>query len=152
MEGFGTPHNLHFRQKLTFGCGSKIGTQNGTLVNGSMDYNLRFSGGLILTHTRLIAELFEGSRELSLQSARVIFSLEVMFRYIDILNSLWNSGLGIPGSLGARRCKSWLPGNQRMDGYDDFGTPLASSSSVERLVSRFQVDGAVAYRYSEAGA
>ena len=36
-----------------FGCGSKIGTQNRTLVNGNMDLNLRSSGGLILTHPHL---------------------------------------------------------------------------------------------------
>ena len=35
---------------LTFGCGSKICAQNGTLVNGHFNYNLLSSGGLILTH------------------------------------------------------------------------------------------------------
>ena len=34
-------------------CGSKIGTQHRTLVNGNMDYHLRFPGGLILTHTHV---------------------------------------------------------------------------------------------------
>ena len=33
----------------SFGCGSKIGAQNGTLVSGNMDQNLRSPGGLILT-------------------------------------------------------------------------------------------------------
>ena len=34
-----------------FGCGSKIGTPNGTLASGNMDQNLWSPGGLILTHT-----------------------------------------------------------------------------------------------------
>ena len=34
-----------------YGCGSKIGTQNGTLVSGNMDQNLWSPRGLILTHT-----------------------------------------------------------------------------------------------------
>ena len=38
--------------KLLHGCGSKNGTQNGTLANGSMDEILR-SPGLILTHTHM---------------------------------------------------------------------------------------------------
>ena len=33
------------------GCGSKTGTQNGTLANGNMDNNLRSPVGLFLTHT-----------------------------------------------------------------------------------------------------
>ena len=42
-------------QHLFFaGCGSTIGTQNGTLVNGNMDQNLWSPGGLILTHTHLV--------------------------------------------------------------------------------------------------
>ena len=32
----------------------KICTRNGILVNGNMDQNLRFSGGLILTHTHVL--------------------------------------------------------------------------------------------------
>ena len=39
--------------QYSFGCGSKIGTQNGTLVSGNMDQNLWSPGGLILTHTHL---------------------------------------------------------------------------------------------------
>ena len=35
------------------GCGSKIGTPNGTLATGNMDQNLWSPGGLILTHTRV---------------------------------------------------------------------------------------------------
>ena len=35
------------------GCGAKICTPNGTLVNGKLDYNLRSPGGLILTHTHV---------------------------------------------------------------------------------------------------
>ena len=35
------------------GRGSEICTQNGTLVNGNMDCNLRSPGGLILTHTHV---------------------------------------------------------------------------------------------------
>ena len=34
-----------------YGSGSKKCTQNGTLVSGNMDQNLRSPGGLILTHT-----------------------------------------------------------------------------------------------------
>ena len=36
-----------------YGCGSRIGTPNGTLVSGNMDQNLRSPGGLILTHTHM---------------------------------------------------------------------------------------------------
>ena len=36
------------------GCGSKIGTPNGTLVRGNMDQNLRSPGGLTLTHTLVL--------------------------------------------------------------------------------------------------
>ena len=36
-----------------YGCESKIGTQNGTLVNGTIDLNLRSPGGLILTHSHM---------------------------------------------------------------------------------------------------
>ena len=36
-----------------YGCGSKIGTQNGSLASGNMDQNLRSPGGLILTHIRI---------------------------------------------------------------------------------------------------
>ena len=39
------------------GCGSKICTQNGTLVNGNMEQHLRFPG-LILTHTHMVFNLF----------------------------------------------------------------------------------------------
>ena len=38
-----------------YGCESKIGTQDGTLVNGNMDQNLRSPGGSILTHTLIRA-------------------------------------------------------------------------------------------------
>ena len=38
---------------LKNGCGSKIGTQNGTLVNGSMD-KPAVPGGVILTHTQMM--------------------------------------------------------------------------------------------------
>ena len=34
-------------------CGSKMGSQNRTLVNGTNDYNLRSPAGLLLTHTHL---------------------------------------------------------------------------------------------------
>ena len=34
-----------------YGSGSKIATQNGTLVSGNMDQNLRSPASLILTHT-----------------------------------------------------------------------------------------------------
>ena len=37
-----------------FGRGSKICTQNGILVNGNMDQNLRCPGGLILTPTQML--------------------------------------------------------------------------------------------------
>ena len=36
-----------------YGCGSKIGTQNGTLVSGNMDQNLWSPGGSILIHTHI---------------------------------------------------------------------------------------------------
>ena len=36
------------------GCGSKIGTQNGTLASGSMDRNLWPPVGLVLTHTQVM--------------------------------------------------------------------------------------------------
>ena len=46
--------------------GQKIGTQNGSLVNGTKDYNL-WSPGLILTHTHSSCFppvfCFEGSRQ-----------------------------------------------------------------------------------------
>ena len=38
----------------SFGCGSKRGTTNGTLLTGKKDYNLRSPGGLILTHTHIM--------------------------------------------------------------------------------------------------
>ena len=42
------------RLRITlFGCGSKIGAQVGTQVNGTKNENLRSAGGLILTHTHL---------------------------------------------------------------------------------------------------
>ena len=34
-----------------FGCGSTMRTQNGTLVNGTKNENMRSPGGFILTHT-----------------------------------------------------------------------------------------------------
>ena len=40
----------------TNGCGSNIGTPNGTLVRGNMDQSLRSPGGLILTHTQMGAQ------------------------------------------------------------------------------------------------
>ena len=39
------------------GCGSKIGTPNGTLASGNMDQNLWSPGGSILTHTQMIVEV-----------------------------------------------------------------------------------------------
>ena len=36
-----------------YGCGSKIRAQNGTVVKGNVDRNLRSPGGLILTHTHM---------------------------------------------------------------------------------------------------
>ena len=47
-----TLHSLRLRF-TPYGCGSKIGTQNGTLVNGTKDQNLRSPGGLVLTHTHM---------------------------------------------------------------------------------------------------
>ena len=41
--------------------GSKIGTPNGTLASGNMDQNLWSPGGLILTHTHIIALACTGS-------------------------------------------------------------------------------------------
>ena len=35
------------------GCGSKMGAQNGSLVNGTHDYNRRSPGGLMLPHTHV---------------------------------------------------------------------------------------------------
>ena len=43
----------HHQVAWGFGCGSKIGAQKGTLVNGNLDYNLRSPGCFILTHTHL---------------------------------------------------------------------------------------------------
>ena len=37
----------------TFGCGSKTGAKNGTLVSGNIDQNLRNPSCLILSHTHL---------------------------------------------------------------------------------------------------
>ena len=45
LEGRRTPR--------TNGCGSKIGAQNGTLVSGHMDQNLRSPGAVILTHIQI---------------------------------------------------------------------------------------------------
>ena len=42
----------------THGCGSKIYTKNGILVNGNMDQNLRSPGGVLLTHTHMFQHLF----------------------------------------------------------------------------------------------
>ena len=39
--------------RVPFGCGAKICTQNGALVSGNMDQNLRSPGSLILPHTLL---------------------------------------------------------------------------------------------------
>ena len=50
MASFGF-HNYCF---WSFGCGSKICTQTGTLVDGNLDYNLRAPGGLILTHSHFM--------------------------------------------------------------------------------------------------
>ena len=44
---------IHYGSEV-HGCGSKIGTQNGTLVSGNMDQNLWSAGGLILTHTHMV--------------------------------------------------------------------------------------------------
>ena len=41
-----------------YGGGSNICTQNGTLVIGNMDQNLRSPGSLILTHTHMDTESF----------------------------------------------------------------------------------------------
>ena len=41
-------------EKTAHGCGSKICTQNGTLVSGNMDQHLRSPGGVILTHTHML--------------------------------------------------------------------------------------------------
>ena len=38
-----------------YGCGSNIGTPNGTLASGAMDQSLRSYGGFILTHTHLVS-------------------------------------------------------------------------------------------------
>ena len=43
-----------------YGCGSNIGTQDGTLGSGNMDQNLRSPGGLILTHTHICVYIFMG--------------------------------------------------------------------------------------------
>ena len=44
-------------EEATNGCGSKICTQNGTRsVNRNFNY-LRFSGGLVLTHTQIVHRL-----------------------------------------------------------------------------------------------
>ena len=51
--GGGTPGAKRLLLTWTYGCGSKMGTQNGTLVNRNMDQNLRSPGGLILTHTHM---------------------------------------------------------------------------------------------------
>ena len=40
-------------KRLACGCGSKIGTPNGTLASGHMDQNLWPPGGLILTNTHV---------------------------------------------------------------------------------------------------
>ena len=60
------PHDCSVSLKRIHGCGSKIGTPNGTLVSGHLDQNLRFSGGLILTHTHM----FSTSMLLAVGSAR----------------------------------------------------------------------------------
>ena len=43
---------------------SKMRTQNGTLINGTKDYNLRSPGGFILTHTQITVKVSKqrGSR------------------------------------------------------------------------------------------
>ena len=40
------------------GCGSKIGTPNGTLASGNMDQNLWSPGGSILTHTHMSVQRY----------------------------------------------------------------------------------------------
>ena len=45
-------HSLRIEPAKSVGCRSKMGTQNGTLVNGNMDENLWVPGGSILTHTQ----------------------------------------------------------------------------------------------------
>ena len=49
----------------SLGCGSTTGAQNGTLVNGAEDSNLRFSDGIILNHTHLAkcVEMLKHGRE-----------------------------------------------------------------------------------------
>ena len=55
------------------GCGSKIGTPDGTLVSGNMDQNLRSPGGLILTHTRVRAR--SGRASLSAKRLGILRSM-----------------------------------------------------------------------------
>ena len=40
----------------SYGCGTKQRCQNGTLVSGNMDQNLRNPSGLILSHTHMSAQ------------------------------------------------------------------------------------------------
>ena len=51
---------LRWSSQEIYGSGSKIGTQNETMVNGTKDKNLRFSGGLILTHSHIKSNNSQG--------------------------------------------------------------------------------------------
>ena len=54
FDGFAPHQSRAFLSKKGLcGCGSKRGTQHGTLVSGNMDQNRWSSGGLILTHTHM---------------------------------------------------------------------------------------------------
>ena len=44
---------VHSGSEYTYGCGSKTRYQNGTLVSGNMDQNLRNPSWLILSHTHM---------------------------------------------------------------------------------------------------
>ena len=59
------PAPTHYPYKIIlYGCGSKTGTQNGTLVSGNLHQNQQVPGGLILTHTHMkpVASIIRGTK------------------------------------------------------------------------------------------
>ena len=74
----GKPRTFGPLRLLAAGCGSKIGTSDGTLVSGNMDQDLPSPGDLILTHThpdlgsqKVTGELLDNHKCLLLLRQRV---------------------------------------------------------------------------------
>ena len=122
MELQGSPRRLVVAgsEPLVFfrvhGCGSKIGTQNGTLVSGNMDQNLWSPGGLILTHTHMdmLVHGF-GSRTWGILEARVRIFFEAEEISVGVSSTASKMELGEGGDPWNFICGSMFPLTKSME-------------------------------------